>query len=100
MGDPLGVKVELWNSAKSVVRVIGGGAPAAALSVRGRGPEAEVGEMRVGEGGAPTAQGPPRDNCGKGKGGAAQAEAELRSAPEDPQLQSAPPWSAADAATL
>ena len=137
----------MWRSAKSVVRVIGGGAPAAALSVRGRGPEAEVGEMRVGEGGAPTdareeasaeivgaigvgetaaahgvgrkkvleaevgetrvgeggaptAQGPPRDNGGKGKGGAAQVEAELRSAPEDPQLRSAPPWSAADAATL
>jgi hypothetical protein len=52
--------------------------------------EAEVGETRVGEGGAPTAQGPPRDNCGKGKGGAAQAEAELRSAPEEEELWSAP----------
>ena len=86
----------MWNSAKSVVRVIGGGAPAAALSVRGRGPEAKVGEMRVGEGGAPTAQAPRED---RGNGGAAQAEAELRSAPEE-QLRGVLPWEAAGKATL
>ena len=72
------------------------GERAAALSVGRKGLEAEAEGAIVGEGGAPTAQAPRED---RGNGGAAQAEAELRSAPEE-QLRGVFPWEAAGKATL
>ena len=74
----------------------GVGERAAALSVGRKGLEAEAEGASVGEGGAPTAQAPRED---RGNGGAAQAEAELRSAPEE-QLRGVFPWEAAGKATL